>query len=156
MELYWNIGTKEWIMTKYVGFWARVLATLIDSVLIMAITLPPLLAIYGLAYLENNEAVSGLADILISNILPMILVILFWTKKQATPGKMAVSAKIVDAETGGKPSKKQCVGRYFAYILSAIPLGLGFLWVAFDPKKQSWHDKLAGTVVVKVSRSPKA
>lgn len=143
-------------MTKYVGFWARVLATLIDSVLIIAITLPPLLAIYGLAYLENNEAVSGLADILISNILPMILVILFWTKKQATPGKMAVSAKIVDAETGGKPSKKQCVGRYFAYILSAIPLGLGFLWVAFDPKKQSWNDKLAGTVVVKVSRSPKA
>ena len=143
-------------MTKYVGFWARVLATLIDSVLIMAITLPPLLGIYGLAYLENNEAVSGLADILISNILPMILVILFWTKKQATPGKMAVSAKIVDAETGGKPSKKQCVGRYFAYILSAIPLGLGFLWVAFDPKKQAWHDKLAGTVVVKVSRSPKA
>ena len=143
-------------MTKYVGFWARVLATLIDSVLIMAITLPPLLAIYGLAYLENDEAVSGLADILISNILPMILVILFWTKKQATPGKMAVSAKIVDAETGGKPSKKQCVGRYFAYILSAIPLGLGFLWVAFDAKKQAWHDKLAGTVVVKVSRSPKA
>ena len=143
-------------MPKYVGIWARVLATLIDSVLIMAITLPPLLAIYGLAYLENNEAVSGLADILISNILPMILVILFWTKKQATPGKMAVSAKIVDAETGGKPSKKQCVGRYFAYILSAIPLGLGFLWVAFDPKKQAWHDKLAGTVVVKVSRSPKA
>ena len=143
-------------MTKYVGFWARVLATLIDSVLIMAITLPPLLAIYGLAYLENNEAVSGLADILISNILPMILVILFWTKKQATPGKMAVSARIVDAQTGSKPSKKQCVGRYFAYILSAIPLGLGFLWVAFDPKKQAWHDKLAGTVVVKVSRSPKA
>ncbi len=139
-------------MTKYVGFWARVLATLIDSVLIMAITLPPLLAIYGLAYLENNEAVSGLAAILISNILPMILVILFWTKKQATPGKMAVSAKIVDAETGGKPSKKQCVGRYFAYILSALPLGLGFLWVAFDSKKQAWHDKLAGTVVVKVER----
>ncbi len=143
-------------MTKYVGFWARVLATLIDSVLIMAITLPPLLAIYGLAYLENDEAISGLADILISNILPMIVVILFWAKKQATPGKMAVSARIVDAETGGKPSKKQCVGRYFAYILSAIPLGLGFLWVAFDAKKQSWHDKLAGTVVVKVSRSPKA
>ena len=143
-------------MTKYVGFWARVLATLIDSVLIMAITLPPLLAIYGLAYLENDEAISGLADILISNILPMIVVILFWAKKQATPGKMAVSARIVDAETGKAPSVKQCIGRYFAYILSAIPLGLGFLWVAFDPKKQAWHDKLAGTVVVKVSRSPKA
>ena len=137
-------------MTKYVGFWARVLATLIDSVLIMAITLPPLLGIYGLAYLDNKDAVNGPADILISNILPMIVVILFWVKKQATPGKMAVSARIVDAETGGKPSKKQCVGRYFAYILSALPLGLGFLWVAFDSKKQAWHDKLAGTVVVKV------
>ncbi len=139
-------------MTKYVGFWARVLATLIDSVLIMAITLPPLLGIYGLAYLDNKDAVNGPADILISNILPMIVVILFWVKKQATPGKMAVSARIVDAETGGKPSKKQCVGRYFAYILSALPLGLGFLWVAFDSKKQAWHDKLAGTVVVKVER----
>jgi len=143
-------------MTRYVGFWARVLATLIDSVLIMAITLPTLLAIYGMAYLENRSMFQGPADILISNVLPMILVILFWAKKQATPGKMAVSARIVDAETGGKPSKKQCVGRYFAYFLSAIPLGLGFLWVAFDPKKQAWHDKLAGTVVVKVSRPPKA
>ena len=139
-------------MTKYVGFWARVLATLIDSVLIMAITLPPLLGIYGLAYLDNKDAVNGPADILISNILPMIVVILFWVKKQATPGKMAVSARIVDVETGGKPSKKQCVGRYFAYILSALPLGLGFLWVAFDSKKQAWHDKLAGTVVVKIER----
>ena len=82
----------------------------------------------------------------------MVLVILFWAKKQATPGKMAVSAKIVDAKTGGKPSTKQCVGRYFAYILSFIPFGLGFLWVAFDPKKQSWHDKLAGTVVVKIKQ----
>ena len=143
-------------MTKYVGFWARVLATLIDSVLIMAITLPPLLGIYGLAYLESGKTFEGPADILISNILPMVAIILFWAKKQATPGKMAISAKIVNAKTGGKPSKKQCVGRYFAYILSAIPLGLGFLWVAIDPKKQAWHDKLAGTVVVKVSRSPKA
>ena len=131
-------------MTRYVGFWARVLATLIDSVLIMAITLPPLLGIYGLAYLENRNMFQNPADIIISNVLPMILVILFWTKKQ------------VDAQTGSKPSKKQCVGRYFAYFLSIIPLGLGFLWVAFDPKKQAWHDKLAGTVVVKVSRSPKA
>ena len=65
---------------------------------------------------------------------------------------MAVSAKIVDAKTGGKPSTKQCVVRYFAYILSFIPFGLGFLWVAFDSKKQSWHDKLAGTVVVKIKQ----
>lgn len=143
-------------MTKYVGFWARVLATLIDSVLVMAITLPPLLAIYGMAYLDSKKTFNGPADVLISSLLPMIVIILFWAKKQATPGKMAISAKIVDAKTSGAPSTKQCVGRYFAYIISSVVLGLGFLWVAFDPKKQAWHDKLAGTVVVKVSRSPKA
>ena len=139
-------------MTEYVGFWKRVVATLIDSVLIMVITLPPLLAIYGMAYLENGKTFQGPADIIFSYLLPMVLVILFWAKKQATPGKMAVSAKIVDAKTGGKPSTKQCVVRYFAYILSFIPFGLGFLWVAFDSKKQSWHDKLAGTVVVKIKQ----
>ena len=139
-------------MTKYVGFWARVLASLIDSILIMAITLPPLLAIYGTAYLESEKTFNGPADFLISFVLPVVLVIAFWIWKQATPGKMAISAKIVDAKTGGKPSKGQCIGRYFAYILSGIPLCLGFLWVAFDPKKQAWHDKLAGTVVVKINR----
>lgn len=143
-------------MTSYVGFWARVVATLIDSVLIMAITLPPLLAIYGMAYLDSQKTFNGPADVLISSILPMIVIILFWAKKQATPGKMAISAKIVDEKTGGSPSTKQCIGRYFAYILSSLVFGLGFIWIAFDPKKQAWHDKLAGTVVVKVSRSPEA
>ena len=73
---------------------------------------------------------------------------MFWLKKQATPGKMAVSAKVVDA-TGNAMSVGQSIGRYFAYIVSIIPLGLGFIWVAFDSKKQGWHDKLVGTVVIK-------
>lgn len=41
------------------------------------------------------------------------------------------------------------VGHCFAYYVPAIPLCLGFLWVAFDSKMQGWHDKLAGTVVVR-------
>jgi uncharacterized RDD family membrane protein YckC len=45
------------------------------------------------------------------------------------------------------------VGRYFAYFLSTIPLGLGLIWVAFDKRKQGWHDKLAGTVVIKKANS---
>ncbi len=65
---------------------------------------------------------------------------------------MAIHAKVVDAKTGGVPSVRQCIVRYFAYILSAIPLCLGYIWVAFDPKKQAWHDKLAGTVVVRLKK----
>jgi len=39
--------------------------------------------------------------------------------------------------------------RYIGYFVSVIPFGLGFIWIAFDSKKQGFHDKLAGTVVVR-------
>jgi uncharacterized RDD family membrane protein YckC len=55
----------------------------------------------------------------------------------------------VDAKTGGKPSTGQFIGRYLCYYLSSLLLGLGFIWVAFDSRKQGWHDKLAGTLVVR-------
>jgi len=66
-----------------------------------------------------------------------------------TPGKIAIGARIVDARTGAKPSTGQLIGRYFGYYVSTIPLFLGLIWVAFDSRKQGWHDKLAGTVVVR-------
>jgi uncharacterized RDD family membrane protein YckC len=75
--------------------------------------------------------------------------VLFWVYRQATPGKIAIDARIVDATTGEKPSTGQLIGRYLGYYVSTIPLLLGFVWVAFDPRKQGWHDKLAGTVVVR-------
>ena len=62
---------------------------------------------------------------------------------------MAISARIVDARTGNRPSNGQLVGRYLAYYLSMLPLFAGFFWVAFDPRKQGWHDKLANTLVVR-------
>ncbi|HAI68321.1 MAG TPA: RDD family protein [Gammaproteobacteria bacterium] len=133
---------------KYVGFWARTLATLIDTVILLLITLPPLIGIYGMVYLESDALVQGPAHFLISYVFPAITIIMFWKYKQATPGKMAISAIIVDANTGEKPSIKQLLGRYFAYIISMLPLGLGCIWVAFDKRKQGWHDKLAGTVVI--------
>jgi uncharacterized RDD family membrane protein YckC len=62
---------------------------------------------------------------------------------------MMVKVKIVDAKTGEQPSTGQCIGRYFAYFVSSIPLGLGIIWVAFDKRKRGWHDMLAGTVVIR-------
>lgn len=139
---------------EYAGFWIRTGATLIDTVLTILITLPLLIAIYGWAYLDGEQTgfIAGPADFLISWVLPAIAVIAFWIAKQATPGKMAISAKIVDAASGNAPSAGQLVGRYFAYFVSMLPLGLGLLWVAFDKRKQGWHDKLAGTVVVRKTR----
>ncbi|MDI9526117.1 MAG: RDD family protein [Pseudomonadota bacterium] len=139
---------------EYAGFWVRVGATLIDSILIMLITLPILISIYGWDYLlmEETGLIAGPADFLITWVLPAVAIIVFWITKQATPGKMAISAKIVDASSGMAPSTGQCIGRYLAYFISMFPLCLGILWVAFDRKKQGWHDKLAGTVVVRQKR----
>ena len=60
----------------------------------------------------------------------------------------APAAKIVDAETGGKPSNGMLVARYFAYIVSMLPLMLGFIWIGIDRRKQGFHDKIAGTMVI--------
>jgi uncharacterized RDD family membrane protein YckC len=137
--------------THYAGFWARVAATIIDTMLLLIIAVPLLVAIYGWAYFEptKTDVVAGLADFLISWVMPTVAVIAFWAKKQATPGKMVFSARIVDAESGEPAGLAQLIGRYLAYIPATLPLGLGILWVAFDRRKQGWHDKLAGTVVVR-------
>jgi len=68
--------------------------------------------------------------------------LIFWKYRSATPVQDAGSAKIVDARTGGRPSFGQFLIRFFAYLVSTVPLGLGFVWIAFDPRKQRWHDKL--------------
>ena len=134
---------------EYAGFWVRVGASLIDTVLMMIIIWPILTMIYGQDYWLGESFVYGFWDFIFNYILPAIAVIVFWMYKSATPGKMALKLSIVDAKTGGKPTTGQLVGRYLAYYVSAIPLLMGFIWVGIDKKKQGWHDKLAGTVVLK-------
>src|SRR5256885_1418534 len=134
---------------EYVGFWARTGAALIDTVILLVLMLPALISIYGWEYLESEKLLHGPADFVISWVLPAIAVVIFWIKKQATPGKMLIAARIVDAQTGADMSTRQAIIRYLAYFVSIIPLCLGLIWVAFDPRKQGWHDKIAGTVVVR-------
>lgn len=136
---------------EYVGFWARVGATIIDSIIILVITMPLVLGIYGSGYFtdEGSWLVRGPADFLITWVAPAVATILFWLYKQATPGKMVVAARIVDAKTGNPPTVGQSIIRYLGYFVSMLPLFLGIIWVGFDPRKQGWHDKLAGTVVIR-------
>ena len=91
---------------------------------------------------------SGGVSVLLNYILPAIVVIIFWTYKSATPGKLLLKIRIVDAKTGGKPSTVQWLIRYIGYYVSAFVFMLGFIWVGFDRRKQGWHDKLASTVVI--------
>ena len=94
----------------------------------------------------------GWGDFFISVVLPAIIIVAFWHKLRATPGKMLISAVVVDAGTGEPLSTRQSVIRFLGYYVSALAMGLGYFWVAFDPRKQGWHDKMAGSVVVRRPR----
>ena len=134
---------------EYVGFWKRFVAFLIDTFIVLVVTVPLVLAIYGRSYGERSGGVfAGFWDFMIQVVLPAVAVIVFWRYRGATPGKMAISARIVDAQTLSAPSTGRLVTRYFAYIVSMLPLGFGFIWIGIDRRKQGFHDKIAGTVVV--------
>ncbi|MCC7461224.1 MAG: RDD family protein [Gammaproteobacteria bacterium] len=135
---------------QYVGFWWRVVAAVVDTILMLAILAPLLTWMYGREYwTAEGGRVVGPGDMLVNGVLPAVAVILFWVYRRATPGKMLIGAQIVDAKTLGPASTGQLVGRYLAYYIAIIPLMLGIIWVGIDPRKQGFHDKLAGTVVVR-------
>jgi len=140
---------------QYVGFWARFWATIVDVLLLMMIIYPLFYMMYGDAFIERAADFS-FANNLVGYILPFIAILVFWHYKSATPGKMLLKAKIVDVHTLAKPTMKQYVIRNLAYLVSFIPLGLGYFWAGWEKRKQTWYDKLAGTVVVqprKVSKN---
>ena len=130
----------------YAGFWARALALLIDWLIVVVISMPVIVVSFGANYF-SLDPVRRSGDLVIALIVGVIIVG-FWRYCGATPGKLAVGVKIVDASTGRTPSTGRLVLRLFCYLLSAVPLYLGFLWAAIDRRKQAWHDKIAGTVVV--------
>ena len=136
---------------EYVGFWARAGASLIDVILQLVIVIPLTFVIYGrLRFMSPvGSFLMGPADVFVNYILPAVVVIAMWVRFGATPGKMALSAKVVDADTGEPLTIPASLLRYVGYFLSAIPFGSGFLWVGLDRKKQGWHDKLANSVVVR-------
>ena len=136
----------------YVGFWARLVALLLDIILIKVVTYPFLIAVYGWGYLESWTLVDGPFDLVVSWMFPAAAIVAFWMYCAATPGKMVIGAQVVDAVSGRHPTPWQFFKRYIGYFPSAILLCWGFIRAAFDPRKQGWHDKFAGTVVVYVKK----
>lgn len=133
---------------EYVGLLRRAGAAVIDLMILGLVTMPPLYAVYGEDIFEADRLLLGRFDFFVTYLLPALYVVAFWHYKQATPGKMAVSAIVVDARSGGHVPLPRLIGRYFAYFISLAPFGVGFLWIAIDRRKQGWHDKLVRTVVI--------
>lgn len=135
--------------TEYAGFWIRVGASLIDTVWQVIILGAIGWALFGDALLSGDPLAGGLSMILYQNLLPALIIIPFWIFFGATPGKMLLGLKIVRASDGGKIGLGRSIVRFFAYIPAVLILGIGFIMVAFDKRKQGLHDKIAGTVVIK-------
>jgi uncharacterized RDD family membrane protein YckC len=132
--------------TEYAGFGQRALALLIDWLIVVVISMPIIVVAFGAEYF-SLDPLRRLWDVLFTAIVGAV-VVGFWRYCGATPGKLAVGLKIVDAHTGGAPPTGRLVLRLVAYLVSALPLYIGFLWAAVDRRKQAWHDKIAGTLVV--------
>jgi uncharacterized RDD family membrane protein YckC len=80
-------------------------------------------------------------------LVPLLFFTWFWTHGGQTLGMKSWRLKIVD-EWGDTPSPQLAVIRYFAAILSWLPLGLGFIWCLFDAEGRTWHDRLSATHLI--------
>jgi uncharacterized RDD family membrane protein YckC len=135
------------VAVPYAGFWARLFATLLDTLIQFVVLTPLLIYFFGLEALMDPDADTGYGNWVI-NVSLLVVVVLFWKYRSATPGKMMMGLKVVDAATLGSVPVGRLVLRYLAYYVSLLPLCLGFVWVAFDKRKRGFHDMIAKTVVV--------
>lgn len=138
------------------GFWIRLVAFLIDSVLITAVqvalgfALGWSAALIGGLPVEERELTIAVVTWLAGSILGMLYYVLFTGYCGQTPGKMAVRVKVIrtdgSAITYGRAFLRETLGKF----LSGIILGAGYLMIAFDPQKQGLHDKIADSYVIKL------
>lgn len=152
------------ISTPYGGFWARVGAYLIDS-LIVAIPLDVLLALAG-AYstptITSTTDANGTVHIHWHGDVTLFMVTLLagyvasWlysallqsSPRQATVGQMALNLTVTDLD-GNRISFGRASGRYWASLLSGLTFGIGYLMMLWTKRKQTLHDKIARTLVVR-------
>jgi uncharacterized RDD family membrane protein YckC len=128
---------KEFAL-EYAGFWIRLGAGVIDLFVLGFV-------IGMIAYFFPAPVIWLASGIVIS----IAYWLGFWVWRGQTPGKMAVGIKII--RTDSSLVKWQCaLRRFLGYIVSLFTLFIGFIWVAFDERKQGMHDKIADTYVVKL------
>jgi uncharacterized RDD family membrane protein YckC len=124
------------IEKRYAGLWPRFKAVVADGFILGIIN-----SIIAFLPFQGAETVIS--------IIGIMYYIGFWAWKGATLGKMIAGVKIV-ATDGSSIGVRRAILRFIGYIVSAIILGLGFLMIAWDEKKQGLHDKIANTLVIRV------
>jgi uncharacterized RDD family membrane protein YckC len=143
----------------YAGFWVRVGAFLIDAIILSA-AWGVLAAVMFLALApglrRTGPEVAMASFTIVFGLFYLILLAgtvcyeaFFVSRSGATPGKKVLSLKVVMPD-GGPVSLGRAFGRYFAKILSSIPLYFGFIMIGFDTEKRGLHDYVCNTRVIRV------
>ena len=142
-------GPAPAIATGYASFWQRLLALILDGIIvsipanIFAASLGASIAITGGGF-HYRSGGSGLQTLFF--ILYEALLITYWNGQ--TIGKKAVGIRVV--ARGGQPVPLgMAFVRCLMKVVSGMVLCLGYLWMLWDPNKQTWHDKVADTYVVR-------
>lgn len=136
----------------YAGFGIRFAGALIDTIIMYVCTF--LIGfLYGLNFMGqpvDGEMSQGafVAYTLISYGLPFLYAVIMLGTWQATLGMMAVKIRIITVE-GEDITYLRAVARYFAAFISALILGIGYLMVLWDKRRQTLHDKICSTYVIK-------
>jgi len=150
-------GVVSTASVKYGGFWIRVVAAIIDNIIIRAAAWPigAVFGLGGMAGMMGGAPFGGLGLHMLGGGI-MVVVVLFgsWlyeafmlsSSYQATLGKMIFGMKVTDLR-GNRLSFAHATGRHFAKLLSLLTLCIGYLMVGFTERKQGLHDMVAGTLV---------
>jgi len=147
--------TAAYSSTFHAGFWIRFLAYFIDS-LIFGIPTSILLLVILLASFGGQtptvEAIQGQTPSfdLVALVISAAYFTYFWSTG-ATPGMRLLRLRVVDADTQEHIGLGRSFLRYVGFVVSSFCCYIGLIWAAFDGRKQGWHDKIAGTVVVLAS-----
>jgi uncharacterized RDD family membrane protein YckC len=157
---------------RYAGFWIRVVALLIDGVILGVAGSAVQLLLLGNSFrpftgmrpdASPEEALAAFGSMMGILGLSMLVGVvigasyegLFVSRVGATPGKMALGLKVVRPD-GGPISLGRAFSRYFAKWLSSMALGIGYIIVGFDAQKRGMHDMICDTRVIKVDTSSAA
>ena len=149
-----QLYTQAEVVGNPAGFWIRLGARIIDDVLLAIASVLMTAALTGI---ELEQAIGGLIgvsegwDTTVVTLFDLALSIAYYTfttgRWGQTLGKAVLGLKVTRAD-GSRLSFGRSFGRYWAYLVSAIPFGLGFVAIALSSQKRGWHDFICDTRVV--------
>ncbi len=131
----------------------RIAAMLYDALLVLALLF---MATLPFIALRGGEPVEADENFLYQGVLALVIYVFFvgfWTRSGRTLGMQSWRLQL-ESMDGQPPTLAVSTLRFFAAILSWLPLGLGFLWQLWDKDKLTWHDRISKTHIVYYPKNP--